>query len=272
MLHELIHGLGFFTLVNLSNGAKPGGTGCPPSGCDDAFMKHIEDHSLAANWPALSNAQRAASAIDDPDLHFTGGNVQANVGGLVGGINQGHARLHGPGTSCHRCIGRTLQHAFNPYQLMEPQQTDSADNLGLSGFVLQDLGWDVFPAAQPILSTPVDQLMLDTATLQLDIAVMDNDSDASSLNLTAASSNHCHYPATRLPSGSGRKRTLSITPNNGTTGVVTITLTVNDGTNINITQFDVEVTDNLPPSVTISAPADGKIFYGPITRLLSRSL
>ncbi|MGB5325525.1 MAG: hypothetical protein WBN40_08890, partial [Pseudomonadales bacterium] len=262
VLHELIHGLGFITLVNTGNGSKPGGTGCPAGGCDDAFMKHIEDHSLAANWPVLSNAQRAASAIDDPDLHFTGANVQANIGGLSGGINQGHARLHGPAPIATGASVAHFSTAFNPYQLMEPQQTGSADNLGLSSFVLQDLGWDVFPASKPVLSTPPDQLMLDTATLQLDVAVMDNDSDAASLMFSAMTSNPLVIPQSGLvPGGSGRKRTLSITPNNGTTGVVTITLSVNDGTNSNNTQFEVEVTDDLPPTVTITSPPDSTIFY-----------
>ena len=80
--------------------------------------------------------------------------------------------------------------------------------------------------------------MLDTATLQLDIAVMDNDSDAASLILTASSSNPAIIQPTGLvPGGNGRARTLDISPINGATGVVTITLTVNDGTNFNSTQF-----------------------------------
>ena len=155
VLHELIHGLGFITLVNPEHGDQASvARDARATGCDDAFMKHIEDHSLAATWPVLSNAQRAASAIDDPDLHFTGANVQANIGGLSSGINQGHARLHGPAPVATGASVAHFSTAFNPYQLMEPQQTDSADNLGLSGLVLQDLGWNVFPVHNPILSTP----------------------------------------------------------------------------------------------------------------------
>ncbi|MBT8139643.1 MAG: hypothetical protein KJP25_07730 [Gammaproteobacteria bacterium] len=262
ILHEIVHGLGFVTLVNIGTGGKPSGNGCPIGGCDDGYMRQIEDHSLASNWPVMSDAQRAASATDDPDLHITGTNISANLGGLSAGTNSGHARLHGP----NELTGGSVAHfstALHPYELMEPQQTGTADKLGLAGFVLQDMGWSVVASAAPIISTPGSQLMLDTATLQLDVALMDNDSNAGSLDFSATSSNPTVIDDNGLvEGGSGRVRTLAISPNNGTTGTATITLSVNDGSSSNGTQFQVEVTDNLPPEVSITDPLDGAIFYG----------
>src|SRR5262245_14389983 len=67
-LHELAHGLGFFTLVDLTNGTRP-------SNMNDVFMVHLEDHSSARGWGSMTNAQRLASSIDTGDLHWTGTNA-----------------------------------------------------------------------------------------------------------------------------------------------------------------------------------------------------
>ncbi len=67
-LHEMGHGLGFLTFVNLASGAKL-------NGFDDSFMVFLERHSTALNYPAMTAAQRIAGSISNGDLHWTGASV-----------------------------------------------------------------------------------------------------------------------------------------------------------------------------------------------------
>src|SRR6266404_3658541 len=70
LLHEMGHGLGFLTFVDITTGAELGGF-------DDIFEKFLEDHSLGLVWPGMSNAQRLTSSTDTGDLHWVGANVAA---------------------------------------------------------------------------------------------------------------------------------------------------------------------------------------------------
>ncbi len=65
LLHELGHGLGFISFVNLNGGAFPFGQ-------VDIFSTYIYDNVRQAPWPALTAAQRVESAKSDPNLLWTG--------------------------------------------------------------------------------------------------------------------------------------------------------------------------------------------------------
>ena len=146
ILHEVIHGLGFQTLVDLQTGDK-GGT----QNWNDAYMVHLEDHSIDKNWgdtspppQAMSDAERVTSATDTGDLHWTGANVTTNSGGLSGGIAQGHVQMHAPSSLS---LGSSVSHfATNatPNELMEPILNGAFDGIGLARYLLEDIGWDIF--------------------------------------------------------------------------------------------------------------------------------
>ncbi|MDB4362975.1 hypothetical protein N9Z31_02290 [Pseudomonadales bacterium] len=256
VLHEVMHGIGFLTRVNLTSGAKQ-------SGSDDAYMLNIEDHSLGKIWPNMTNSQRAASAKDDPDLHFIGNNVQNNLGGLTDGINQGHARLYAPSTLSTFSSVSHFSNAFEPFQLMEHQQTGTASNIGLATYVLADMGWSIQANQETVISTIDNQLLRDIQTLTVNFTVMDNDTDPSSLSIVGNSSNTTVVSNNNIVlSGTGRLRTLNIAPNLNSTGSTIITLTADDGsTPTSAIDFILEVTDDLPPETTISSPAENAIFY-----------
>lgn len=256
VLHEVMHGIGFLTRVNLTSGAKQ-------SGSDDAYMLNIEDHSLGKIWPNMTNSQRAASAKDDPDLHFIGNHVQNNLGGLTDGINQGHARLYAPSTLSTFSSVSHFSNAFEPFQLMEHQQTGTASNIGLATYVLADMGWSIQANQETVISTIDNQLLRDIQTLTVDFTVMDNDTDPSSLSIVGNSSNTTVVSNNNIVlSGTGRLRTLNIAPNLNSTGSTIITLTADDGsTPTSAIDFILEVTDDLPPETTISSPAENAIFY-----------
>jgi len=262
ILHEIIHGLGFQTVVNLSTGAKAGGY-------NDAYMRHLEDHSINKNWgdtfppsQAMSDAERATSAEDNGDLHWTGSNVLSNLGGLTGGVDQGHMQMYAPTTLN---TGASVSH-FNasttPNELMEHILPSNQDNIGLARFLLDDIGWPMFASNNPIISGVEDLTLKSDETADVDFAVMDNDTDTASLLVTAISSNTSVIPNANLViSGVGRGKTLNIDPVNGMSGDVTVTLTVDDGSNSTNTDFVVSVSNDLDPVVTITLPADGAVFY-----------
>ena len=90
VFHEIAHGLGFQTLTNTANGEWPGGN--PRSGRRaDIWLHYLMDRNLGANgttWFGMGNtntgdAQRVASAIDDPNLVWSGANVTAAAQGYL---------------------------------------------------------------------------------------------------------------------------------------------------------------------------------------------
>jgi hypothetical protein len=69
VLHELGHGLGFSTLVN-STGAEAGGY-------QDLYETFIRDNTLGLTWNDMTQAQRAASAINTNNVVWNGACVTA---------------------------------------------------------------------------------------------------------------------------------------------------------------------------------------------------
>jgi PA domain len=65
LLHEFAHGLGFSTLVDESDGSEF-------AGLPDVFSRFILDNSTGLHWNEMSNAQRAASAINTGNLVWDG--------------------------------------------------------------------------------------------------------------------------------------------------------------------------------------------------------
>lgn len=70
MLHEYGHGLGFANFVTESNGTLF-------SGFPDVYSTFTRDLETAEDWNGMTNAERIASAINDPDVVWTGPNATA---------------------------------------------------------------------------------------------------------------------------------------------------------------------------------------------------
>lgn len=77
LLHEFGHGLGFVSLVNSSTGALSGGL-------PDVFSNFLYDNTVGLHWPNMSNAQRAASAINTRKVAFDGPATVPAAGGYLG--------------------------------------------------------------------------------------------------------------------------------------------------------------------------------------------
>jgi hypothetical protein len=138
VLHELAHGLGFQTFVEL-------GTGAGYLGLDDAFMRGLEDHGTGRLYPAMSDAERVAASTNAPFLHWVGASLRAASGVLTGGRLGDHVEMYAPYPADE---GSSLSHFSNtltPNELMEPFYTGPNHDVGLSLPLMQDLGWSMEP-------------------------------------------------------------------------------------------------------------------------------
>lgn len=72
VFHEIGHGIGFTSLYNTSTGAPFSGAGTTP-----IWGLYLYDSETDLLWNNMSNAQRVASAINDPDLVWTGPRTNA---------------------------------------------------------------------------------------------------------------------------------------------------------------------------------------------------
>ena len=141
LVHELGHGLGFLTFVDLSTGAKF-------LGSNDAFMLKLENHGASpSDFPSMSNAQRVTASTSTGNLHWTGTNVRAVSGLLSAGAVGDHVRMYAPNPAES---GSSVSHwdtVLTPNQVMEPSYTGPLHNPILEMPLFKDIGWTV-PAKQ----------------------------------------------------------------------------------------------------------------------------
>lgn len=136
VLHELAHGLGFLSFVNLNTGALP-------SGLPDAYTFYLEYHG--ANPPdliSMTNTERLTAIKSAPNLHWTGVNVISEGGNLTSGVGPGgHVEMYAPNPVEP---GSSVSH-FNttlfPNELMEPSYTGPNHDVRLTASLLEDIGW-----------------------------------------------------------------------------------------------------------------------------------
>jgi hypothetical protein len=135
VLHEIGHGIGFQTFVSQ--------TGAKLVGFNDQYMIFLENHgAVPADYPSMSDAQRAAANIADPNLHWIGPIVTAAGNALLtGGISNGHVRMHGPNPYQS---GSSVSHwstALTPNELMEPSYTGANHDPSLAWELMEEIGW-----------------------------------------------------------------------------------------------------------------------------------
>ena len=134
-LHELIHGLGFGSYVDLATGAKL-------LGLDDAYMRLLEHHGAAvADYPSMSDSQRVTASTATGSLHWTGAVVTANSGDLTAGVSGGHVEMYAPSP---QESGSSVSHfstSLAPNELLEPSYLGANHDPGLAARLLGDIGW-----------------------------------------------------------------------------------------------------------------------------------
>ena len=274
VLHEILHGLGFLSLVNSS-------TGEVLQNRNDIFMTFLEDHTSGLTWGNMTDSQRANSATDGPNLHWVGPQVRAQSGILNQGRLGDHVQHYAPSVVNSGSSVSHFNNTVSPNELMEPFYTsDGAPDISLAKQLLEDIGWQTFPNGDtPVVSPFKTSSALAGQTSQIQFVVKDNDNELNTgasanleLTIVATSSNQSILPnsalsisgtaAGGLSVSNARLRTLFLTPLAGTDGTVTITVNATDSNgNVGSEQFNLNVTPNNPPSITITQPSDGNIFY-----------
>jgi hypothetical protein len=136
VLHELGHGLGFFTLVGLATGQKA-------LGFDDSYMLNLEDHTTGLLYPDMTDGQRVAASTATGELHWVGPEVVATGVGLTTGRDaaSGHVEIYAPNP---QESGSSVSHfstSLGPNELMEPFFTDVDHGAGLAKGLMTDIGW-----------------------------------------------------------------------------------------------------------------------------------
>jgi hypothetical protein len=116
-VHELGHGLGLLTFVDLASGAKM-------LGFDDTFMRNLENHGATpADYPSMSNAQRVAASKATGNLHWVGANVEAASSVLTAGTVGTHVRMYAPNSQQGGSSASHWDTALIHGQIMEPVYT-----------------------------------------------------------------------------------------------------------------------------------------------------
>jgi hypothetical protein len=141
LLHELAHGLGFLSFVDVASGAKL-------MGYDDVFSSKLARLGVSpSSYPAMTDPQRLAANTADPNLVWVGPIVDGAAPGiLTAGLTAGDVRLYAPATLAP---GSSVSHystALSPNEIMEPSYSGPDHDLTLTLALLRDLGW---PAATP---------------------------------------------------------------------------------------------------------------------------
>jgi hypothetical protein len=143
VLHELGHGLGFQTFVNLATGTKL-------NNFDDIFMLWLEDHTTGDLYPDMTDAGRVAASINTGNLHWVGPEVVDESGGLISGRDpNGHVEMYAPNPLDPGSSVLHFSPSLSPDELMEPSFTGPTHDVGLAAALMQDIGWSAtLPADQ----------------------------------------------------------------------------------------------------------------------------
>ena len=150
VMHEICHGLGFQSFINVSTGAEFFSQ-------DDDYEALSESHgAVPSTLTTMTNAQRVTAMKTVTSLHFIGANVQAASVVLTAGKTGTHVQLYAPATIAP---GSTFSHwstACTPNEAMEPSYTGPNHNRGLATELFKDLGWTIqCPVAVAISSFSV---------------------------------------------------------------------------------------------------------------------
>ncbi len=139
VLHELAHGLGFLTAVDFESGSKF-------NDLDDAYMRYLRDQSTGKDWPDMTDEERADSAINDPNVVWTGPTVDSMSDQVTASaaFNGGLLRVHAPD---ELESGSSISHwtpDADPPLLMEPSRNPGIfDEVDLTPALFMDIGWPV---------------------------------------------------------------------------------------------------------------------------------
>jgi hypothetical protein len=140
VLHELGHGFGFLTLIDVRTGGRFDNR-------DDIYMTFLLDDRTGDSFSEMTNGQRRSATTSTTHLKWFGSEVVAASGSLNNGADgSGRVEIYAPADPIE---GSSLSHwsdRLGPNELMEPFLTQPIHDVGLAAELLGDIGWtaDVF--------------------------------------------------------------------------------------------------------------------------------
>ncbi len=182
-LHELLHGMGYATLVDLDPTSASAGSKL--LGFDDIYMSFLQDSDSGLTWDQMTDVERLDSAASAEDLLWTGSHVRQAAGQLTAGVAGDKPRMHAgepvlPGdTAVH------WSPSLTPNPLMEPRYQGANHDMSFDVQLLFDLGWPRQGCIDLRLSAVVDNPSPapgDTVTVTLS-AANDGPRDASGVRV-----------------------------------------------------------------------------------------
>lgn len=141
VLHELGHGLGFITFVDVDTGQRY-------QGQDDVFMTFLLDARSGKTFDTMTAAQRRSAIEATGSLVWNGPLVRAASGVLTKGADGlGRVQMYAPPLAE---VGSSASHwsdVLSPLEIMEPFFETSLHEVGLAAPALADMGWTLAPEA-----------------------------------------------------------------------------------------------------------------------------
>lgn len=137
VLHELGHGLGFLTLVDVESGERFDGR-------DDVFLTRLVDARNGRALSAMTNAQRRSALEATGSLRFAGPQVTAASGALTDGVDTlGRVDLYAPAFAQNGSTASHWSDEVAPLELMVPFFEAPLHEVGLAAEALADIGWEL---------------------------------------------------------------------------------------------------------------------------------
>lgn len=147
LLHELAHGLGFSTAVDVESGQRCCSAD-PAMQFDEPFMLSLEDHRLGRVWSQMSDAERRVSATRTGELHWIGPAVRGAASFLEQGRVGDHVQMHAPASLQQGSSVAHFATVLSPDELLEPLFSPKSQRQ-LTEALLADLGWRVALVVEP---------------------------------------------------------------------------------------------------------------------------
>ncbi len=246
--HELGHGLGILSLAN-DDGTD--------SNSIDIFTTFLYDQSTGKNWADMTDAERNVSVTNSGNVVWTGAEVTALAGDLSAGVNSGRVQIYSPNPVKGGSSTSHFDSALTPNELMEPDYNSNSTSEH-SIALLKDIGWSIFVENNMVPSNDVPVI-----SGQSTLSTNEDTSLTLSLNNLAVSDSDNNFPADfSLTVNSGSNYSVSgqiITPNSNYVGLLSVPITVNDGT-------DSSSSFNL--IITVNAVNDAPTISGSVTAVI----
>jgi len=137
VLHELGHGLGFITFVDVDTGARF-------QNRDDIFLTNLLDNRTGTTLDAMTNAQRRSALEATGSLVWNGPLVLDESDLLTDGRDQlGRVEMYAPAFAQAGSSASHWSDAVEPIELMMPFFEAPLHDVGLAAPALADMGWQL---------------------------------------------------------------------------------------------------------------------------------